>query len=283
MASSETQAESAVRMYESRAEDYDDSWHPNYSERLIAEVPIQRGDAVLSLCCGTGLDAFLAAEGVGETGRVVGVDITPQMLAKAEERKESDAHLGPRLKFLLHDVTDLDSLDAPEVQKGAFDLVICSNAFVLFSDPAGVVRHWKSYLKPGGRVAIDIAHEHNMRAGSIMETVAGRLGVDFPADRSWVKSRESFREILEQEGFAVESITELEKFPGKRSTYFPLDQADAQYDYVARSTLTAPLFGSEFKEKAREIFKEEFAKKAVDGKVEVVDSLYLYVAKSLSS
>ncbi len=164
MAVTETQADAAIRMYDPRAENYEDSWHPAYSERFIALVPLKAGDSVLSLCCGTGLDAFLAADRVGETGRVVGVDISPGMLAKARERKEQDSRLGPRVALLRHSVTDLDGLDAPEVQKGSFDVILCSNAFVLFDSPADVVRQWKHYLKPGGRVAIDITHEHNMRA-----------------------------------------------------------------------------------------------------------------------
>jgi ubiquinone/menaquinone biosynthesis C-methylase UbiE len=74
MASVETQVQSAKRMYDARAATYEDSWHPNYSKRFIELSPLQPGQRVLDLCCGTGLDAFLAAAIVGENGEVVCVD-----------------------------------------------------------------------------------------------------------------------------------------------------------------------------------------------------------------
>ncbi len=279
MTTPETQIEAAIRVYDARADTYEQSWHPDYSRRFVALIPLRPGDRVLSLCCGTGLDVFLAAEAVGDTGKVVGVDISSGMLGKANERKEKDAQLGPRTSFVRHSVTDLDSLVAPEVQKGTFDFIMCSNAFVLFDNPADVVRMWKDYLKPGGRLAIDITHEHNFRSGVVMERVAERMGVPFPANRSWIKSKDSFREILEKEGCVVEAIHEIEKVSGERSKYYTLDQADEQYEYVANSIFTVPIFHGDFKERARGVFKEEWAKTAVDGKVVVVDSLYLYIAR----
>ena len=67
-------------------------------------------------------------------GHVVGVDVSPGMLAKARERKEHDSRLGPRITLVQHSVTDLGSLATGEVPKGSFDVLICSNAFVLFNN-----------------------------------------------------------------------------------------------------------------------------------------------------
>ncbi|KAL1878796.1 hypothetical protein VTK73DRAFT_7553 [Phialemonium thermophilum] len=291
----EPQSIAAERMYAERAATYEDSWHPDYTARLMTLIPLRPGDHVLSLCCGTGLDAFASARAVGPQGRVVGVDVSEPMLSvaraklqartaaaqqrgSANEKEEAEAPV----VFLRHDVTNLDGLDEgakKEVPKGGFDAIICSSAFVLFPNPAGVVRHWREYLKPGGLLVVDIAHERNMRSGLVMEKVAKRLGKTYPSDRAWIKSRDSFRDILVQEGFVVESITELEKVAGRRSTYLTLDRADEQFDYVVNSSLANPVMTDEFKQQARPIFKEEFAKMAVDGKVEVVETLYVYVAR----
>lgn len=276
----ETQPASAVRMYDARAETYEDSWHPDFSRRYIAETPINPGDRVLCLCCGTGLDAFLSAEKVGPDGVVVGVDISPGMLAVALEKQVKDTILGPRITFLRHDVTDLAGLE--EVQEDMFDIIICSSAFVLFNNPASVVSAWRRYLKPGGRVAIDVTHEHNLRSGLIMEVAAKNLGIDYPSNRAWIKGKDSFREILEGQGFEVETVVELQTAPGARTIYHSLEEADAQFEAIANSPLSATVMTPEVKERLRDAFKEEFARNAVGGKVEVVNAVYLFIARNNS-
>lgn len=276
----ETKQDSAVRMYDARADRYEDSWHPDFSRRCIAEMPIKPGDRVLCLCCGTGLDAFLAAKAVGPEGKVVGVDISPGMLAIAQGKQSRDALLGPRLAFFQHDVTNLESLH--QVQERTFDFIICSSAFVLFDDPAGVVGAWRRYLKTGGRVAIDVTHEHNLRTGLMLEVVAKKLGIDYPSNRAWIKGKDSFREILEGRGLEVEKVVEMQTFPGDRVTYLSLEEADKQFELVANSPLSITIMTPEVKESLRVPFQEEFRRSAVDGKVEVTNSVYLYIARNSS-
>ncbi|KAL4725267.1 hypothetical protein ACLX1H_007414 [Fusarium chlamydosporum] len=229
MSLAESQVESAQRMYTERAHNYEDSWHPDYSRRFMELIPIQAGDRVLDLACGTGLEAVIAADQVGDEGIVVGVDITEAMLAEARKKLDQDQVLARRVKLVQHNVTDL--VGCPHVAKGSFDLILCSSAFVLFDDPEKVVAHWREYLKPGGRVAIDITHEYNLRAGLLLEKVARRLGMPFPSNRAWIKSKDSFGDILKNQGFIVEKAEELEKIKGLGSSYLDLDQADEQFDY----------------------------------------------------
>lgn len=284
-------------MYDARAETYEDSWHPDYSRRFVALADIQPGDRVLSLCCGTGLDAFLAAEKVGPSGEVVGVDISEGMLAIAKRKQEADSSLGQRLRFFLHDVTDLDSLAEQEggtsgaaavnkgsfeVAKASFDWILCSNAYVLFRAPAAVARSWKAYLKPGtGKLVVDITHEHNLRSGMVLELAARRLGVSFPSHRAWVTSVDSFRDILKQEGYVVEQVKLLDKVTGQRVTSYSVNDADAQFDYIANTALTISHASDGWKEKLRPAFRDEWRAQAVDGRVEVVDALYVYVARKV--
>ncbi|KAM5352204.1 hypothetical protein ACJ41O_004927 [Fusarium nematophilum] len=273
----ENQAETAQRMYTSRAPNYEDSWHPDYSRRFMELVPVQPGDRVLSLACGTGLDAVIAADRVGDEGVVVGVDVTEAMLAEAQKKLDQSTTLARRLKLVQHDVTDL--VGCPHVEKESFDLVLCSNAFVLFQHPEQVVSHWREYLKPGGRVVIDLTHEHNLRAGALLEKVARRMGLPFPSNRRWIKSKDSFRQLLERQGFVVERAESLEKAMGMGISYLALDQADAQFDYVVNGPLPAAFVTDDLRGRGREYFREEWEKAAVDGKVETVDILYVYVAR----
>jgi ubiquinone/menaquinone biosynthesis C-methylase UbiE len=275
----ESQSDAAQRMYTERATNYEDSWHPDYSKRFMELVPIKPGDRVLDLACGTGLEAVIAARHVGDDGIVVGVDITEAMLSEAREKLDHDETLHRRLGLVRHSVTDLT--DCPNVDRGSFDLILCSNAFVLFENPKEVVAHWREYLKPGGRVAIDITHQCNLRSGLLLEKVARRLGMPFPSNRTWIKSKESFSEILESCGFVVERVGTLEKSVGLGSTYLGLDKADEQFDYVVNGPLTASIVTEELRVKGREYFKEEWHNAADDGKVEISDILYVYIARKV--
>ncbi|KAF5250297.1 hypothetical protein FANTH_4497 [Fusarium anthophilum] len=276
MPATESQSDAAQRMYTERATNYEDSWHPDYSKRFMELVPIKSGDRVLDLACGTGLEAVIAARHVGDDGVVIGVDITEAMLSEARKKLDHDEALHRRFKLVRHSVTDLTS--CPNVDRDSFDLILCSNAFVLFENPQEVVAHWREYLKPGGRVAIDITHEYNLRSGLLLEKVARRLGMPFPSNRSWIQSKESFSELLESCGFVVEMVGTLEKVVGLGSMYLGLDKADEQFDYVVNGPLTASIVTEELRVQGREYFREEWHNAAVDGKVEVSDILYVYIA-----
>ncbi|CAG7559278.1 unnamed protein product [Fusarium equiseti] len=277
MSSAESQVDSAQRMYTERAHNYEDSWHPDYSRRFMELVLVHPGDHVLDLACGTGLEAVIAADQVGDEGIVIGVDITEAMLAEARKKLDQNEILARRIKLVRHNVTDLSG--CPHVAKGSFDLILCSSAFVLFDDPGNVVSHWREYLKPGGKVAIDITHEYNLRAGILLEKVARRLGMSFPSNRSWIKSKDSFSDILKSRGFIVEKVESLEKVPGLDSTFLGLDQADEQFEFVVNGPLTASIVTDELRYKGRDYFKEEWNNAAVNGKVEVSDTVYVYVAR----
>ncbi|KAI8718649.1 Methyltranfer-dom domain-containing protein [Fusarium sp. LHS14.1] len=279
MTSFETQADSAQRMYTPRATDYENSWHPEYSQRFTDVAPIKLGDRILDLACGTGLDAIIAAERVGDQGTVIGVDATAAMLDKAREKLQDNPTLARRLTLVQHDVTDLTGCQ--HVQKDSFDLILCSNAFVLFEHPEQVVAHWREYLKPGGRVVIDITHEQNLPSGLLVEKVARSLSLPFPSNRTWIKSKDSFSEILERQGFVVEKVEIVEKALGLGNTYIDLDQADVQFDQILNGPLAGTTVANTLRASGRDKFKQEWESAAVDGKIEVSDILYVYVARKI--
>ncbi|KAF0315474.1 protein-l-isoaspartate(d-aspartate) o-methyltransferase [Colletotrichum asianum] len=275
---SETQAASSKRMYTARADNYENSFHPDYTKRFMALADVQLGERVLILACGTGLEIFIAAEQVGEEGEIVGVDITDAMLAKAREKKE---RLKPKadIHLLNHDITDLDGLK--ELKDKKFDVIMCSNAFVLLDNQEQVVASWRKHLKPGGRLQVDITHENNLKIGLLLERAANRLGTRFPSNRTWIKDRNSFKQILEKAGYTVEKIELMDKLTGQDSTFYGMDQIDEQFDGIISTPLTINMATDEFKNKARALFREEWEKDAVDGKIENVDALYVYVARNM--
>lgn len=273
----EAQNQSAQRMYNTRAPKYEDSWHPDYSRRFVSLIPIKAGDRVLDLCCGTGLEAFLAAEIVGENGEVVGVDVSSGMLEQLRQRQQREPGLGKRIKAFHHDVTDLEGVSG--VEKGNFDAILCSCAFVLLDDPAGVIAHWKGYLSPGGVMAIDIPHEWSLRPGLVLERVAQKMCIKYPSHRSWIYSIESCKVFLELQGMKVENAMRLDSISGKGSVFHGVDEADELYEKNVNSSLTQNSVSDDFKAKAKPLFREEWERIAVDGKVESTDVLYVYIAR----
>ncbi|KAG8427277.1 hypothetical protein J3459_007359 [Metarhizium acridum] len=126
--------EQAQKSYQTRARDNDNSWHPQYTTRFVKLIDIQPGDRVLVLACGTGLEAVIACPLVGDNGLVTALDAAPAMLDVFRKKQATDEILSRRLVLVQHDVTDLESCE--HLEKGAYDVIICSNAFVLFDDPA---------------------------------------------------------------------------------------------------------------------------------------------------
>lgn len=107
----------------------------------------QPGERVLDLACATGTVARHVAPIVGRKGKVIGLDINPDMLAVARSRPAPE---GAQIEWRQGDAT---SLDLPD---NAFDLVLCQQGLQFFPDRAAALREVRRVLADEGRVALDV-------------------------------------------------------------------------------------------------------------------------------
>lgn len=113
---------------------------------LLDRVPFGAGQRVLDVACGTGIVARLAAPRLGPTGRIVGLDLNPAMLAVAR----SNAPLGANIEWKQGDAAALPFADA------AFDVVLCQQGLQFFPDKAAALREMHRVLSPGGVLGLNV-------------------------------------------------------------------------------------------------------------------------------
>ncbi|MBU0468922.1 MAG: arsenite methyltransferase [Candidatus Omnitrophica bacterium] len=112
----------------------------------VAIACLKKGDVVLDLGSGAGFDAFLASKRVGETGKVIGVDMTPEMV----ERAKNNANKGnyDNVEFRLGEIEKLP------IEDGSVDVIISNCVINLSPDKQSVFKEAFRVLKFGGRLMV---------------------------------------------------------------------------------------------------------------------------------
>ncbi len=138
---------------------------------------IQPGETVLDLGSGGGLDCFYASKLTGPTGHVIGVDMTPDMLALAAQNKEKVGAANVEFRQ--------GYLEALPVEDASVDVIISNGVINLSPDKDQVFREAFRVLKPGGRVAfsdevarVQIPDGLRKNMDSWAACVAGAIGAD---------------------------------------------------------------------------------------------------------
>ncbi len=122
----------------------------------------QPGERVVDLGSGAGMDSFIAARAVGPGGQVIGIDMTPEMIERAEDLGRGEGLTN--LKFRQGFIEDLP------LESDWADVVISNGVINLCPDKLGAYREIERVLKPGGRMTIaDICVEKPVPEGALKD------------------------------------------------------------------------------------------------------------------
>jgi demethylmenaquinone methyltransferase/2-methoxy-6-polyprenyl-1,4-benzoquinol methylase len=145
-----------LKLYDKRAKNYDRlsrfyDWlegsekFPSYTKRAIDLLNLSAGDTVLEIGCGTGLNFSLMQAKLGPGGRLIGVDLSGNMLAKAKNRVEKEGWSNVELVQ-----SDAAAFKFPSGLKGIFSCL----AITLIPEYRDVIKRGADALAPGGRFVI---------------------------------------------------------------------------------------------------------------------------------
>ncbi len=135
--------------WDKAVQDYDRYFVPllrRCSEKCIGLLNPKEGERVLDVATGTGVAAFMAAEGVGPRGEVVATDISEKMVEQT--RTYAAEHGVTNMRF---ERTDAEELPYPD---GSFDAVTCVLGLMYAAEPKRAIDQMHRVLKPGGRAAV---------------------------------------------------------------------------------------------------------------------------------
>ncbi len=177
-----------------------------------ALASLKKGETVLDLGSGAGFDCFLAANVVGETGRVIGIDMTHEMLQKARENAIKGSY--DNVEFRLGEIENIPAAD------NAVDVVISNCVINLSPDKPKVFGESFRVLKPGGRLMVSDIVLMKELPEVLRSSIAAYVGCI-----SGALLKDDYLETIRQAGFEDVKILEETIYPVKSMIEDPMAKA----------------------------------------------------------
>jgi SAM-dependent methyltransferase len=159
---------------------------------------IKEGDTVLDLGCGAGIDCFLAAKKVGESGKVIGVDMTEEMIKRGRAAVQREGI--KNLEFVLAEIENLP------VKDSSVDIIITNCVVNLTPDKLKTFKEAYRVLRPGGRIYLsdivllkELSEEQRNDKELLTGCVAGAL------------LKDDYLNKIKEAGFSVNILKEDKK------------------------------------------------------------------------
>jgi arsenite methyltransferase len=190
----------------------------------IALASLKEGEVVLDLGSGAGFDCFLAASRVGPRGKVIGVDMTPDMLDKARENIRKGDY--DNVEFRLGEIENLPVAD------NAVDVVISNCVINLSQDKPKVFREAFRVLKPGGRLMVSDIVLLGDLPSEIANSIAAYVGCIAGASK-----KADYIEAIRAAGFAEVKVLDETVFPTGTAAKDPVIKAVIEEAHITPTQL----------------------------------------------
>ena len=192
-----------------------------FGERLVAAAHVTDGHQVLDVASGLGACLLPAARVVGHTGRVVGIDISSEMVNNLNRAIEASAVRNANARLM--------DAEALEFADDSFDVVTCAFAVFFFPDRVGALLEFARVLKPGGTVALSTFGDETLAYPWFADVVAPFLPEGPSPDSARLSHRRvdqhELHDQLQRVGFAVPT-SDIVDGP------FRFDSVDAHWEWL---------------------------------------------------
>lgn len=189
----------------------------------IAIAALKEGDVVLDLGSGGGFDCFLARQQVGETGFVIGVDMTPEMIQLSRKNAKKSGY--SNMEFRLGEIEHLPVVDA------SVDVIISNCVINLSLEKEKVFKDAYRVLKHGGRLSISDIVATAELPENMKDDLAMKVGCISGAEHV-----DSIKEMLEDSGFCNIKMVPKDNSKQILNTWLPDKNIE---DYVASFIIEA--------------------------------------------
>jgi len=166
----------------------------------VAFTSLREGETVLDLGSGAGFDCFLAANKVGKSGKVIGVDMTPEMIEKAREHARKGSY--ENVEFRLGEIENLPAAD------GSVDVVISNCAINLAPDKERVFKEAFRVLRPRGRLLVSDIVLSKELPSSIRDSMQAYVSC-----LAGATMKDEYLQIIRKAGFQQVRIIDEAPFP----------------------------------------------------------------------
>jgi len=204
----------------------------------VALASLKEGETVLDLGSGAGFDCFLAADKVGKKGRVIGIDMTPEMVEKARENVQKGKY--ENVEFRLGEIEHLPVADS------SVDIIISNCVINLAPDKKKVFEEAFRALRPGGRLMISdivLLKELQDTIKNSIEAYVGCVSGAVMKDKYIEDIKEAgFKEvrIIDETSFPYES---LENVPTARASIENLNISPEEVKEAVSSIISINIYG----------------------------------------
>jgi ubiquinone/menaquinone biosynthesis C-methylase UbiE len=167
--------------------------HPQEAEQLLSLVPIEKGQTILDIATGTALIAIDAAQKVGATGNIIGVDFSPIMLHQAREKI---------ITLGLNNVELIESdAELIEFTQSSFDAIFCCSAIVFIPDISAMLSKCFNWLKSGGYLAFTTPGETAYMSSLQMKLCQELFNIKLPHILEPLNTPDKCHHLLHKSGF----------------------------------------------------------------------------------